>query len=80
MTKYIVCALNTGTWGQDPYNHYPRVFNTREEALQYLEDCWSVVDQDSLNPELDSGIYEDFLTIYFDDNSCSVYQVFEVKI
>lgn len=78
--KYIVCGCNSGTFGDDPYNKKPKVFNTKEEAKKYLEDVLSVAD---LNTEMDSGFNEDGdeLVIYLNDiDSCSVYKIFELDI
>lgn len=80
MKRYIVSRLQQEQSGYC-YNVRPLVYNTKEEALNYLNHTLKCAKEDDyLDDTMDSEIYNDTLTLYYNDDTCSVLEIFEVEV
>ena len=80
MKKYVVSRLFQEASGYC-YNVRPLVYNTKEEALDYLNYVLKCAKEDDLlSSDMDSEIYNDTLTIHYNDDTIDNLEIFEMEI
>ena len=77
--KYVVVVSYIDNFGQ-LQNQSPEIFNTNEEALQYLRKEYEK-NESYLSDEMDSELNEECgtMTLYFNDDTVSQYDLFEKR-
>lgn len=79
MKLYIVASYIYGPETRE--NEEPVVFQTKASARDYLKRIWKRTSKDDLDEHMDSGLVsEDLLIIYYDNDTVSELEIFEVEV
>ena len=79
MKLYIVSSYIYGPETKE--NEEPVVFQTKANAQDYLKRIWKRTPKSDLSKHMESGFAsDDLLIIYYDDDTVSELEIFEVEI
>ena len=79
MRLYIVAGYTYGVEVKE--NQEPVVYTSKGDAQDYLKRVWKRTPKSDLSDYMESGLVSDnLLIIYYDDDTVSEFEIFEVEI